>query len=112
MGHSIQGCAALRPGLYSIAPSGLNAGELLVLHPLDENLGRLGTDNAWVGHFAGAELGAEVPAADRNLLVTLGAVLVHQTDAAQFFEICREADLDRLDLQITLEFVELALGRQ
>ena len=85
---------------------------LLALHALDQNLRRLRPHDARVGQFAGAQLLAQLAAADRHLLVALRPVLVDQADAAQLLVEGREADLHRLDQQLALQLVELALRGQ
>src|SRR5262249_12152743 len=73
-------------------------------HALDQDAGRLRPHHPRVGQLARPQLLAQLPAADRHLLVTLGRTLVDQADAAQLLVERREADLHRLDFQVALEF--------
>src|SRR5262245_39504784 len=82
------------------------------LHAFDEDAGRLRTHDALVGQFSLAQLLAQLPAADRYLLEAPRPVLIDQADPAQLLVEGREADLHRLDQQLALQLVELALGRQ
>src|SRR5262249_1175922 len=81
-------------------------------HPLDQDAGRLRAHHPGVGQLAGAQLLAQLPAADVHLLVPLRGALVNQADPAQLLVEGREADLHRLDQQLALQLVELALRRQ
>src|SRR5262249_41652909 len=80
------------------------------LHSLNQNLRRLGPHDAGVGQDAGAELLAQLPPADRDLFIAFRPILIDQANAAQLFIKGREADLHRLNEQLPLQLVELALG--
>src|SRR5260370_14228663 len=81
-------------------------------HTFNQNLRRLRAHDAGIGELAGAEFFAQLAAADRYLLVALGSAVIDQADPAQLLVICRETNLHRLDQQLALELVELALGGQ
>src|SRR5437016_13837443 len=82
------------------------------LHALDQDAGRLRPHHARVGQDARTQLLAQLPPADRHLLVAPGGTLVYQAHPADFFVVSREPHLDGLDEQLALQLVELALGGQ
>src|SRR5260370_5717926 len=94
-------------GACKLAP--LRVSHSAAVHALDENLRCFGPHNPRVGQHAGTKFLAQLPPADRDLLVSFRCAFLDQTDPAQFLVIARKADLDRLDKQLAFELLQLPL---